>query len=105
MSISATRRYGSRAPPAGAWPPGDDASTDAPGMRGCLASMLSSWRRAERSDFTRSLPEYGTHPWWHELCMGWTDRVFLNNEGYHARYTCRHSLQQPAVPGESRYQQ
>jgi hypothetical protein len=33
--------------------------------------------------------------------MGRTDQVFLINEGHHACYSCRYSLQQPAMPGEN----
>ena len=40
--------------------------------------------------------------WWHMNQMGRTDQVFLINEGHHACYSCRYSLQQPAMPGESR---
>ena len=79
-----------------------------------LAWLLSA--RAEKArlwkgriftdQFIRELcpRKHVAHPCWHEPCIEMS-RKFIINEGHHARYSRRRSLQQPALPGKGRHHQ
>src|SRR5262249_54924030 len=67
------------------------------------ALTLGSVERVCVPRWAKHPANYGAWLQWHKLCIGRTGN--FTNEGYHARYSRRYSLQWPALLGEGRYNQ